>query len=433
MLSLEEHILRILDDVHPQHTNCRYLLAVSGGLDSTVLAHLFSKNNLNFSIAHCNFQLRSEDSNLDENFVKLLASDLEVDCFMKRFDMAAEKEKGESTQMTARRIRYAWFDELMQNKFDYLVVAHHFDDQLETFLVNLSRGAGVKGLSAMKACSNNLLRPMLTLERSEILEYAQANSISWREDASNASDDYLRNNIRHHASPEFRKIISKEAMESSLQNLDAAADAIAHYVQEEINRLQIGSSYVPRADFIALPQQIKFGILSKFGFNADQLTQLEKAKAGAQLFSDTHQIDLQTNQFNLRPIMTGSSKTVAIPQLGDYTVGELSLTLSETSNHSHADLGENEIKFDLDKVVFPLVVRSWQPADRFTPLGMKGQKKLSDFFIDLKYAKAEKEQQLLLVDARGIIVWIMGKRMSDEVKLTKNTNKVVHLVTSKHF
>jgi tRNA(Ile)-lysidine synthase len=418
----------------------KLLLAVSGGIDSMVMMHLFHNLKTNCTIAHCNFQLRGQESDGDEAFVREQASKLYYKIFVTRFETeeyAAENHL--SIQMAARELRYSWFERLLKaHQFDYIAVAHNRDDAIETFFINLGRGSGIAGLTGIRPISGNIIRPLLKASRNEIDQYAKENEIPYREDSSNTSDKYLRNYIRHQIIPGFEEVFP-HFRESMAQNLDKLNDAYSLY-QQAINSEITG---IVRQEgtllFIDIPQLLKtlvpktvlFEILKKYGFSSstvDEIFTVTNASPGKHFVSATHKLVKDRECFIVSKLKSESNSRFYVEEgtaILEYPI-HLSLEILDISPGFSIDKTASVAFLDYDKVEFPMILRKWQSGDYFTPLGMAGMKKLSDFFVDLKLSLIEKENIWLLASGDHI-VWIVGKRIDDRFKITHETRKILKI------
>ena len=413
----------------------KLLIAISGGLDSVVLANLFHKLKFNFALAHCNFNLRGEESNADEDFVLQFAEDLNVEVYVESFDTEAYAKTHQlSTQMAARELRYSWFNDLMEQlKLDYLLTAHHADDNLETFLINLSRGTGLEGLTGIPEINCNIVRPMLTFSRQDIEVYANENKLKWREDSSNISTKYLRNKLRHDVIPAL-----KETNPQLLQNFNKTLsflkdsneiieDHIAE-IQKKVVTLDGDLIILDNKKLLKLsnPKAYLYQLLKDFNFTEwDDVTDLLNAQSGKQVFSETHRLLKDRNTLILSERITNV---------------DVSLTISENENEIETPLGKMTLKtvkqlkkalqstifVDKEKIQFPLTLRKWEEGDYFHPFGMKGKKKLSKYFKDEKLSLIEKEQTLVLCSGKNIL-WVVGKRADDRFKVTVNTSQILKI------
>ncbi|MBR4147194.1 MAG: tRNA lysidine(34) synthetase TilS [Bacteroidales bacterium] len=430
----------------------RLILALSGGIDSMVLVDLLLKAKVDFVLAHCNFHLRGEESDGDERFVRDYAERNGLKIYVKQFETEVyAKEHGLSIEMTARELRYAWFEELRQQlNYDYIAVAHHADDQLETFFINLLRGAGIRGLKGMQPVNGHIIRPLLDVSRDEIHQYAIENGIQWREDHTNAETQFLRNNIRHELLPVIDGI-SKEGRSAILKSINHLASENELYrelLQEKLasvtslraersgarqpegsptegrksNLTQNGidnSGWIASSFLLAMTggEQLLFEWLRDYGFNSDQVHFIYEAmngQPGTTFFSPTHRLTIERDGLELTPIceQTESSVELAYEQLSK----DESFVLDKSSEVA---------QLDYDKLTFPLKLRKWQAGDRFHPLGMKGSKLLSDFFVDQKMTTRQKEECLVLTTANDEIVWVVGRRIDDRFKVTYKTKTIL--------
>ena len=434
------------------------VLALSGGIDSMVLADLLLKSKVQFVAAHCNFHLRGEESNGDEQFVREFAEKNGIQCFVKHFD--TEKyafEQGISIEMAARDLRYAWFEELRQQLgYDKIAVAHHADDQAETFFINLLRGAGLNGLKGMKPQNGVIIRPLLWASREQIHQYALENQIQWREDHTNAESIYLRNKIRNQLLPAFDELHpgARQGLYKSLEHLAAEnelyrellKERLSHIVEElddvsviarrDDEAIQTESSKSFRVSLdchaslaMAQSEQLLFEWLRNYGFNTDQCHFIFEAMedgVGNKYFSPTHQLVIGRNELMLSKIKSETNEEIQI-EIGEEEITSpihLRFSKYEKTLDFVIDKSPNVALLDAGKIPFPLTLRHWQHGDRFRPLGMKGSKLLSDFFVDQKFTETQKEQVLLLVSADGDIVWVVGYRIDDRYKVTLETKSV---------
>jgi len=413
----------------------KLLLAVSGGLDSMVLMHLFQELNYSIGIAHCNFQLRGKESDEDENFVKVKSKKLKVKSFFKRFETEHFANDNKlSIQLAARKLRYDWFYQLLEEKkYDYLLTAHHLDDNVETFLINFIRGTGLEGLTGIPAQNKNIVRPLLPFSREEIENYAQANQIQWREDSSNASDKYFRNKLRHDIVPILKELNTGflDSFQNTLNHLEQAESLVndasklvyEKVVKEKENRLEI--------NLIELQQFQNYKVylyqwLKNYGFTAwNDIYDLVKAQSGKQIFSETHILLKDRNIILVserKPIQ--ENDFFLIESLNSKVNIPLKLNFSKVNTIS--DVNSNCIFVDEDKIKFPLTIRKWQEGDCFYPAGMKGKKKLSKYFKDEKYSLLDKEKQWLLC-SEDQIIWVIGKRADSRFKATESTQQIIKI------
>ncbi len=410
----------------------KLLVAVSGGIDSMVLGDLVLKTNLNFAVAHCNFQLRGKDSEEDEEFVKTYCDQNNIPFFTKKFEVKEFKESGNSsTQMAARELRYKWFNELIcEHSFDYLLTAHHLNDSLETFFINLSRGTGIQGLTGIKNEESKILRPLLPYSKTEILNYAVENNLVWREDKSNSETDYTRNKIRHHIVPILEEIHPQflQNFSNTLEFLNSENQIIHQHIELIKNQLFKAEDYFIS---ISIEELLKLNPLSSYlhylfsiyGFqNTHEIEKILHSENG-EIQSKTHRLIKNRKILLLSEIISDEFEFEI--KLNPEEILEKPLYLKLLKSEIR-DLKADE-SLDYETIKFPLRLRKMKTGDVFFPLGMKGSKKLSKFFKDEKYSKLEKENTWLLVDDEDRIVYLIGKRMDDRFKITKHTHKYLNI------
>jgi len=418
----------------------KLILALSGGIDSMVLADLLLKSKVEFVTAHCNFHLRGEESDGDEKFVREFTERNGIQCFVKQFDTEQYAvAQGVSIEMAARDLRYAWFEELRQQLgFNKIVVAHHADDQAETFFINLLRGAGLNGLKGMKPQNGAIIRPLLGVSREQIHQYALENQIQWREDHTNAESVYLRNKIRNQLLLAFDELQpeARQGLYKSLEHLASENELYRELLKNKLSRIveKDGDSFCVRLDcFAALAmsqsEQLLFEWLRQYGFNTDQcrfIFETMEDGVGNKYFSPTHQLVIGRKELLLSKIKSETNEEIQI-EIGEEEITSpihLRFSKYEKTLDFVIDKSPNVALLDAGKIPFPLTLRHWQHGDRFHPLGMKGSKLLSDFFVDQKFTETQKEQVLLLVSADGDIVWVVGYRIEDRFKVTNSTKTV---------
>ena len=412
----------------------RFFIAVSGGIDSMVLVHLFQKIGFPFAILHCNFQLRGKESDGDTDFVRNYADKFDIPWSIGHFETKAyAKEMKVSTQVAARELRYDWFDEqLAEKEFDYVLTAHHADDSLETFMINLSRGTGLDGLLGIPAMNNTIIRPMLIFSRDEIEAYAKENNIKWREDSSNASDNYLRNKIRHHLTPVL-KDINPNFLDSFQKTIDylqqskSMVDDASALVFKEVCKKERAEYYfdIDKLKQLENPNVYLFHWLQNFGFTAwDDIYNLVDAQSGKQVFSETHVLLKDRNTLILSLKNKVRSESFFLNKLDLQVNIPLKFAFCNVSDISDTD--SNTIFVDENKIEFPLVLRKWEKGDYFYPFGMEGKKKVSKYFKDEKLSLIDKSNVWLLC-SNNQIVWLVGKRQDDRFKITENTTKILKI------
>ncbi len=419
------------------------LLAISGGLDSVVLAHLMVQLDYNVILAHCNFQLRGEDADLDETFVKDLAKQLQIPVYTKKFDtkIVAKQEKL-SIQLAARMLRYKWFNILVKdNNLDYIFTAHHADDNLETFIINLSRGTGLDGLTGIPVKNNNIIRPLLPFHRSQIEQYAKDQNLSWREDTSNAQTNYLRNKIRHQVIPSLKEVNPDflDAFNSTIHHLKETKQMVDDAVEMVKQKVLISDQKDPyKLSIIELkklkhPKAYLYEILKKYNFTEwNDVNNLLDAQSGKQIFSGTHRLLKDRNflilskiPFQKENLEFHIDEAQPIFEGDDFKLIFSEPTRINVSNHS------NIITADKNKIKWPLVLRKWKNGDYFYPFGMQGKKKLSKFFKDEKLSLLQKEA-LWVLCSEDTIVWVVNYRLDDRYKVTEHSKTILKIEYKHH-
>ena len=414
----------------------KVLVAISGGLDSVVLAHLITELNFDISLAHCNFQLRGKESNLDEAFVLQISKEKTLPVFIKKFDTEIFAKKNKlSIQIAARQLRYKWFEELIsEHHFDYVLTAHHADDNLETFLINLTRGSGLDGFTGIPAINRNIIRPLLTSSRDEILTFAKEKNIEWREDESNSSIKYVRNKIRHQVIPVLKEINPSllETFSKTSKNLQESNQIIEDRMSEIISEVVSKKNDITKFDIEKLkslsnPKAYLYQILKTYNFTEwNDVYHLLSAQSGKQIFSETHRL-LKDRGFLLLSKNTPKSndKKFLIKQYQTEVQEPIHIRIEKVNEISTVN---NQIIYvDADLLKFPLTLRKWKNGDYFYPKGMEGKKKISNYFKDKKLSLLEKENIWLLCSSENDIVWIVNERNDRRFLATKSTNTILKI------
>ena len=419
----------------------RILLTVSGGIDSVVMCDLFHKAGFNFAIAHCNFRLRGKESEQDEAFVKGLAKKYKIPFFCKRFNTSAfAEEKNMSIQMAARELRYKWFEEIRgKEELQYIATAHHQDDSIETFFINFIRGTGISGLHGILPKQGKVIRPLLFSDRNSIESYAKKHKLNHREDSSNASDKYMRNKLRLQIIPALKELNPALAatVTENIQRLKDVELIYSKEVEDKRSNIVKGNN-----KNITIPiKQLKklqplatylYEFLKPYHFNAstvDSIVEGLDGLPGKQFFSDTHRLIKDRDLLIIES--QKPKKQILKSEKFEIKKNQKKLILDRLILHFQTLHKKHNTRIpkpssecmDLDKLEFPLEVRKWQQGDFFYPLGMKGKKKLSDFFIDKKLSIDQKENTWLLT-SKGAIVWVIGLRMDDRFKITDKTQRI---------
>ena len=431
--------------------NDRLLLAVSGGVDSVVLCKLCKQANYHFQIAHCNFQLRGEESERDEKFVRSLAEKYEVEIFVKRFDTKEYAAQNKvSIQVAARELRYKWFEEVASSPDNYreqeggsgnepwIVTAHHANDNIETLLMNFFKGTGIKGLQGILPRQGNIIRPLLFAKKEEILQFARENNLSFVEDSSNSSDKYTRNYFRNQLIPALKKVFP-QVEENLLNNIDRYREIEILYSQsvvlhkKKLLETKGNEVHIPVLKLLKVGplKTLIYEIIKDYGFTAHQMEEvvsLLKSGSGKYISSATHKIIKNRNWLIIAPINPLEANHILINETDkeiDFEDGKLRI------KNYDLEMGKPPCSdfiatLDAANIRFPLLLRKWKQGDYFYPLGMRHKKKLSKFFIDQKLSVTDKEK-VWVIESDKKVIWIVGKRIDDRFKITDKTKKVLSI------
>ncbi len=416
----------------------KILLAVSGGVDSMVMLHLFKQAGYSFGVAHCNFGLRADESQGDEDLVRNACKEQEIPFHIHAFETKKyAAQHGLSIQMAARDLRYTYFNRLAEeHKYTYVATAHHLNDSLETVLLNLIRGTGIDGITGISVNHQNIIRPLLFASRDVIVDYANACQLRWREDSSNASDKYHRNLIRNQVVPLLKMINTnlEESFQHSLERIQGAAllamNSIDLFTKQAI-RESATNVYINKALLASRPSQavLLWEIIKDKGFNYIQCKEitLTNHQSGKVFYSATHQLTIDRDQLIISSSKKKAHEVNVLIEAGQVNAsrGKQNFILN-THSKSDFKLQRDPLiaQLGLKQLKFPLTWRSWKPGDKFVPIGMKQTKKLSDFFVDNKVPVPEKET-ITVLESAGEIVWIVGYRISDLFKVTDETAEVL--------
>jgi len=436
---MKEIFLKQFANILPDFRERKFLLAVSGGVDSMVLLYLFQKLKLNFEVLHCNFQLREQDSEQDQLLVESICQNSGVKFEIKRFEtnQMLENSTGESLQMLARRIRYEWFEsQLIDKKADFIVTAHHLSDQIETVLFNLIRGTGISGLRGMLPLQGKVLRPLLRFTKEEIYSFAKQEKLQWREDKSNESDKYKRNFIRNQIVPLLKTLNSNfdQTFLTNIEKFVGYESIIKQFCSEiEINKID-NSIFISDKEIINQKNVVFwFESLKKYDFSYDQIKSLveisiQDGQSGKKIISSSGFLLLKVHEgWEFSQQEDQLEVDVEFSSLQDDKIHAiLNLEMIPTSAVDFG-LGNSVGFLDLQKLVFPLRIRNWREGDRFKPYGLKGSKKVSDYLINLKLSITEKNKVLVLEDVEGEIIWVVGFRLAQKCSLTDQTTQVLKL------
>lgn len=407
--------------------NDKVLVALSGGADSVALLRVLTDLGYLCECAHCNFHLRGEESNRDEWFVRSLCQELQIPLHVKHFETESyAKEKQVSIEMAARELRYEWFEELRkETKADVIAVAHHRDDSVETFLLNLIRGTGINGLKGIQAKNGHIVRPLLETSREDIQDYLDYLQQDYVTDSTNLQDEYMRNKIRLNLLP-MMKDMNPSIMESIQDTAQKLAEAANIYNQNRKDILET-SIQISEEGYIlpiqtvledSAPLSLLHEWLGKYQFNSSQIKDihqcLKQEQSGKRFISNDWEVLRDREQLILRHKQVEEN----IPEISIETVG---------INNDFILIKDKHIAcLDADKVVLPLEIRKWKKGDKFVPFGMKGQKKVSDYLTDKKFSLFQKEKQYVAC-SEGKIVWLVGERTDDRFKITEKTERALIL------
>jgi tRNA(Ile)-lysidine synthase len=429
---------KFIDDYNLIKPDDRILLAVSGGIDSMVMTHLFQQLDNVLGIAHCNFSLRSMESDKDEEMVRNYATEKNISFYATRFETSAyAKTNGLSVQMAARELRYEWFEEIRKEyRYDTIAVAHNLNDNIETLLINLTRGTGLTGLSGMRPVFNRIIRPLLFATRQDIIDYCNQNHITFREDKSNADTKYTRNKIRHQIIPVLKEI--NPSIETTLNETAERFNGINEIISDYISGLRERVSEqknksivfnISRLKELLQNKTVLYELFKPFGITnilLNDLINVINGKTGGQIFTSTHRIIKNRKEIIVSSEDNGNESIYSVKDLKGFRKipGIVSAGYIKVTDTFKIPSDPYIACIDSEKVSFPFIIRKWKEGDHFYPLGMKQKKKLSDYFINNKYSRLDKENSHIL-ESGGKIVWIIGDRIDDRFKITKATKKVL--------
>ena len=408
-----------------------------------VLMSLCVNSGYTVGVAHCNFCLRGRESDEDEILVQEHARKYGIECHNRRFDTVGEMERtGESMEMAARRLRYTWFAELCEEHgYTVIAVAHHIDDSIETFFINLMRGTGLRGLTGIHQQVGRVVRPLMFASRKEILDYALHKHIPYREDSSNKTTKYLRNKIRLGLTPRIREINPRfpfimsrniERLMAAQRFIDGAIDHIyAEAVSDEDGIYTIRMEHISNADS---REFVIYEILSsRFGFKGDVVDGLCRAlqsdTTGRRFYSRSHVAYVDRGNIVVTRISEEDNCQVSVQQGQQRAYcgnSVLYFEIVDVDSLPSYNVADNVALLDADKVEFPLMLRRWSEGDTFIPFGMTGRKKVSDFLIDGKVSMAEKNRQFVLISGTEI-AWLAGRRIADPFRITDSTERVLRI------
>jgi tRNA(Ile)-lysidine synthase len=414
------------------------LLGISGGIDSMVMMDLFIRSGYDIAVAHCNFGLRGNESDNDQIFVSGQCEKGNIPFHCKLFETHEySREKGVSLQMAARDLRYEWFNEIAAlNGYTCIAIAHNKNDLAETFLINLARGTGIRGLTGIKPKKNSIIRPLLFACRDEITEYARQHNISYRDDSSNLDIKYKRNHIRHKIIPEFEKISPSfiSTVYETAHKLTEIENIYASSIRKKFEEVsyRTGDEYRLNINTLLTLESLQswlYEFLRRWNFPVEIIPDIISSlssTSGKRFYSPTHRLVKDRDNLIIVPLKVELPEKYYIEEGVEEITRPMNIKLSIINKPGGFIIPNDEKTafLDLDKIHFPLIMRKWRKGDYFQPLGLKGLKKLSDFFIDNKFSLIEKEKTWLLASGNKII-WIIGHRIDDRFKITDKTEKIL--------
>ena len=442
MMDLLQHFKKYIQTENLFTEKDKLLLAVSGGVDSVVLCELCKQAGYDFAVAHCNFQLRGDDSARDEKFVSELATKYNVSFHVVKFETKeVAQQKKISIQEAARELRYHWFEELRRkNDYQYILTAHHADDNIETVTMNFFRGSGIKGIRGIEPKHDHIVRPLLFARRTQLEEFLVASQLEFVVDSSNLKDDYTRNYFRNHVIPLVEKSFP-EVNENILSNVSRFMEVELLYRQaidlhkKKLLELKGNEIHIPvlKLKKVTPLHSIVYEIISAYDFTSAQTGEviaLLDSESGKYVQSSSHRIIKNRKWLIIAPNEVEKTDIVIIETMGSwqFAIGNLQLEAIETSNLK-PQTSNSLACLDADEIKFPLLLRKWKQGDYFYPLGMAKKKKLSRFFIDQKLSKTEKEK-VWVIEMDKKIVWVVGYRIDDRFKITEKTKTVLKVTTA---
>jgi tRNA(Ile)-lysidine synthase len=426
-------VKRYIEKNNLLNPNDKIIAGLSGGADSVVLLSVLHRLGYECLAAHCNFHLRAEESGRDEKFAAEFAASLQIPFFRQDFDTrAVAKARGISIEMAARDLRYEWFEELRKNENAAVIaVAHHQDDSIETLLLNLIRGTGIKGLTGIKSRSGFVVRPLLCVSKAEILQYAQAENLSFINDSSNDLPEFTRNKIRLQVIPLLKTLNPSinEALNQTMYNLNEAAriyDAGIEKVRKTVFDEKSGRIDIPLLKTFPSPGTLLFELLKDFGFGKEIVFEIYKAidsQPGKTFYSHTHRLVKDREVFLLLPVEDEKVERTYLIQADKAGIIEFPFRMEISHGKGMAGREKHIAYLDKDKLRFPLILRKWKAGDKFIPFGMKGFQKLSDFFNNNKISKPEKEKIWVLLSGENL-VWVVNHRIDERFKIDEDTKNI---------
>lgn len=420
----------------------KVVVGLSGGADSIALLDLLQKQGYHCVSAHCNFHLRGEEANRDSKFAHSQSNARNIPFFTIDFQTEAYASiKGISTEMAARELRYNWFKEIKERvKADYIAVAHHADDCIETFMINLSRGTGLRGLAGIKPIQGDVVRPLLSYTKKEILEYIEENHLTYVDDSTNFESVYTRNKFRNNILPMMEEV-NPSFRRNVIQTIDHLSEA-ERFIQNQLAEIKnsimkpndLKGWTIPKASIINREDGhfVLFELLRPYGFSAqiiDDLIRLGMEGTGKHFFSDLYELRCERSEWEIVPFQKSDSiqYTINTPEEVDSLPIRLHFNKFKAKNLV-IKRQPNICYADASKIEFPLTLRHSKSGDYFFPFGMTGRKKTSDFFIDQHYSQFDKDKIWVLTSVNGEIIWLVGKRADNRCKITEKTEWVYEII-----
>ena len=421
----------------------KLLLAVSGGVDSVVLCELCRQAGYDFVMAHCNFKLRGQESERDEQFVRQLARKYDLEVFIERFATEEYAEQNKlSIQVAARKLRYEWFTSLITQKYlNWIITAHHANDNIETLLINFFKRTGISGLRAILPKHGKIIRPLLFAKKEQLLHFAKENELTYIEDSSNLSDKYTRNYFRNQVIPSVQKVFP-QAEENLVNSIEQFRDIEILYKQslyvhkKNLLEQKGNETHIPVLKLLKSQplSTVTYEIIKDFGFTSNQTDEVIKllySVSGKYVQSNSHRIIRNRKWLIISPADTVISENILIEEKDievEFGMGSLKFEKVSTDN-SQLTTDSSVAMLDADEIKFPLLLRKWKQGDYFYPLGMQKKKKLSRFFIDQKLSLTEKESTWVL-EMNKKIIWVVGRRIDDRFKITPKTKNMLKISLS---
>ncbi len=412
----------------------RVIVGFSGGMDSVTLLDVLLSLGYHCVAAHCNFHLRGEESERDAAFVKQWCEHIGVEMVSVDFDTYRYATTHKiSIEMAARELRYEWFEDMRkQHHANVIAVAHHRDDLVETVLLNLIRGTGIRGLTGISPKNNSIVRPLLCVSRDEIEAYVDERKLPFIFDSSNSDDVFVRNLLRLNVMPLLEKINPsvKNAMYRTARHVGEAKKIYDYYVETQKKAIFVDNQIdIEKLKATLSPAVMLFEILTPLGFNAsviEDISQRLDSTPGKVFYSDNYRLIKDRSKLILEKIADKKlqQEEYTIDKVSQEITDPIRLKISFLSGYTTINKDPRFLYADADKLSFPLTLRKWQSGDWFVPFGMRGRKKLSDFFTDRKFSLADKENAWVLSSGENI-VWIVGERPDERFKVTESTENVM--------